>query len=1151
LLWAQPEKPAPALSGEEQQLAKHVKELNAEGERLYDEGKFIEAIKVFRRALDFGHRLYPKDRFPNGHNELATSINNLAEAHEAAGDYANAEPLFQEALAMRRFLFPKDRFPIGHPDLAGSIDNLASLYHSAGKLAIAAPLYQEALAMRRVLFPKERYPNGHPDLATSINNLGYLHKSAGKYAKAEPLYLEALAMRRDLFPRERYPNGHPAVALSINNLAVLYKAAGEYAKAEPLYQEALALRRIQFSKASYPNGHPDLALSINNLAVLYRTAGEYAKAESLYQEALAMRRLLFPKKDYPNGHPELASSIDNLAALYRMVGEHAKAELLSLEALAMRRLLFPKDRYPNGHPDLAFSVNNLASLYESAGEYARAEPLYLEALSMRRVLFPKELHPNGHPELAGSINNLAGLYKSTGEYGKAEPLFQEALAMYRFFFPKERYPNGHSSLATSINNLGSLHYAARQYAKAEPLYQEALAMCRHLFPKERYPNGHPDLAQSINNLATLYLCTGDYAKAEPLSQEALSMRRVLFPKERYPSGHPHLAHSILNQAGLHAMAGDYARAEPLYQEALRMDRLWADAFLSSAAEAEAMNFLASQPITRDAFLSTTRRLPTHPGHYAAVWSGRAPLLRLLERRRLDLAAARDPAAAGLAIRLAGARLRLSRALLARTGTATADLARLTADKEDLEKQLATLRGLSPRPRLDELSLETLAAALGNRAAFIDLVSYTDIEQDPLMPGIAGEHRTPRYVAFVVAAGRAAARVELGEAGPIERAWTNWREAIVAGRADRIEAATLARLIWEPLREHLPSGCKSVWLCPDGALCQVPWAALPGKDKDTVLLEQYALAVVPHGPYLAAALRGEVPAGSAQKGVLVVGGVDYDGAPVELHDDAVASLHGPAIARERFGISSLPGTLAESRRIRAEASVTLKVEAVVLNGCGAGVASVLAELPKARYAHLATHGFFADASVRSVLQVDEKHFLRAGTERAGAGARNPLVLSGLVLAGANRADAADRGILTAEGIVGLNLEGMELAVLSACETGLGEVAGGEGVLGLVRAFHVAGTRNVVASLWRVEDASTSALMGRFYEKLWAEKKSPLEALREAQLEVYRNPGRIAEWSKREFSATEVALPKLPAATPKAGARARTAQWAAFVLSGVGR
>jgi CHAT domain-containing protein len=140
-----------------------------------------------------------------------------------------------------------------------------------------------------------------------------------------------------------------------------------------------------------------------------------------------------------------------------------------------------------------------------------------------------------------------------------------------------------------------------------------------------------------------------------------------------------------------------------------------------------------------------------------------------------------------------------------------------------------------------------------------------------------------------------------------------------------------------------------------------------------------------------------------------------------------------------------------------------------HGDKANVSTLRADLPSAETAHLATHGFFADPRFRTVFQLDEKLFDRGRMgERIGAAARNPLVLSGLVCAGATVQGTTNRGILTADAIAKLDLRRMNLAVLSACETGLGDVAGGESVCGLPRAFPIAGTRNVVASLWKVED-----------------------------------------------------------------------------------
>ena len=153
-------------------------------------------------------------------------------------------------------------------------------------------------------------------------------------------------------------------------------------------------------------------------------------------------------------------------------------------------------------------------------------------------------------------------------------------------------------------------------------------------------------------------------------------------------------------------------------------------------------------------------------------------------------------------------------------------------------------------------------------------------------------------------------------------------------------------------------------------------------------------------------------------------------------------------------------------------------------------------------------------------------------------------------------APDGGVLTGEGIIGMQLNHLDLAVLSACETGLGDVAGGEGVFGLQRAFHVAGARNVVASLWQVEDASTAALMTLFYRNLWQEKLPPLQALRKAQLYLYRHPEEIPKIAIARGPRLDVIAkapdtpdPKKPESDSKK--RAAVRQWAGFILSGSGR
>jgi CHAT domain-containing protein len=169
--------------------------------------------------------------------------------------------------------------------------------------------------------------------------------------------------------------------------------------------------------------------------------------------------------------------------------------------------------------------------------------------------------------------------------------------------------------------------------------------------------------------------------------------------------------------------------------------------------------------------------------------------------------------------------------------------------------------------------------------------------------------------------------------------------------------------------------------------------------------------------------------------------------------------------------------------------------------------------------------------------------------------SPLVMTGLVLAGANNPKTPGRGVLTGEALIDRDLSGLHLAVLSACETGLGDLGGGEGVFGLQRAFHYAGTKNVVASLWKVNDLATAALMSEFYRQLWEEKQPPIEALRRAQLAVYRaDAQRFGEMAARGLGKRKKELKGLPVLSADAkNARAgnRAALWAAFTLSGLGR
>jgi len=224
----------------------------------------------------------------------------------------------------------------------------------------------------------------------------------------------------------------------------------------------------------------------------------------------------------------------------------------------------------------------------------------------------------------------------------------------------------------------------------------------------------------------------------------------------------------------------------------------------------------------------------------------------------------------------------------------------------------------------------------------------------------------------------------------------------------------------------------------------------------------------------------------------------------------------------------------------------------LEGDRATESTFRAEASRHRFVHLATHGFFAPPQVSSAISRAARNELSDRDVRGW----HPGLLSGVVFAGVNqRPNAKEKqnthdGILTALELGPSDLERVELLVLSACETGLGRSAGGEGLLGIQRAAQDAGARTVVASLWQVDDRITMELMRRFYENLWKKKLSRVEALRQAQLSIRDgDPSRLVARSKPTAPPKgEGKTTRGPGSVRKIVRSVGPGAWAGWVLSG---
>ena len=246
---------------------------------------------------------------------------------------------------------------------------------------------------------------------------------------------------------------------------------------------------------------------------------------------------------------------------------------------------------------------------------------------------------------------------------------------------------------------------------------------------------------------------------------------------------------------------------------------------------------------------------------------------------------------------------------------------------------------------------------------------------------------------------------LGPVEPINRAIDAWRQSLVSGRREPLPA-DLRRRLWEPIEQALPPGTTTVYLCPDDALTRLPWTALPGRKPGTVLLENYALAVVPNGQVLLERLLAAPESAEAEGSLLAVGGVDYQAEPRQTPRfeelASAAMVRSAALDTDQAAWPNLPGTRAEVEMLVALAE---KRPRIVLSTTEASTTRVLQELPHARWAHFATHGFFADKKFRSALQLDEKVFERATCGSSVIAARWPGQPAGAVGPGAGRGEPA--------------------------------------------------------------------------------------------------------------------------------------------------
>ena len=935
---------------------------------------------------------------------------------------------------------------------------------------------------------------------------------------------------------------HPVYAASLSNLAALYSRMGNYPRAEPLTKEALAIRRSALGAK-----HRYCGDSLHNLALLYCNMGDYGRAELLHKEAREIFKSVIGER-----HPTYATSLDGFAAVYLNRRDYARAEPLFKQALTIRKSVLSEH-----HPDYVSSLSNLGMLYTRMGDFARAEPLYKQALELR-----KSVPGEKHPLYADSLNNLGMLYTDMRYYTRAEPLYQNALTIRKSLLGKQ-----HPQYADSLNNLGMLYELTEDYVHAEPLYKQARDIRESVLGTQ-----HPSYASSLNNLARLYQNMGNYVRAEPLYKQARDIRESVLGKQ-----HPSYAFSLNNLAGLYRSMEDYPRADPLYKQAMdiQRDHLDGNATVQSARQ-QRLN--QSKHGFLDSRLSNSISMTSADAVRVATdmwqWKGAVTARQQAYRR-----VAGNPKLSPLFTELQSVTQQLSVASgqipipPAKSASETKRnafrqkreiwekrVAGLSRHREDLEQQIAA--GSEEFRRITEpLTTEAVQSGLPKDAAFIDFLEYQHSSPDPKKKGKTNYEQ--RYLVVVVPHDGPVTLVGLGSSEAISAAITSFRRPLAGQPRSQQEATAAAQklreLLWLPVEKHL-AGINTVIISPDTALGTLPFAALPGKADGSYLIEQYRFASLPMAGMMRSLFDEDQERTQPEKGLLVLGDVNYNANSLVAQAEPKQNSRVAAIRRSapRGGPGkwqSLPGFQQELVTVRDQFKSKFNGGVTTLRKNNATEAEFIKQASRHNNLHLITHGYFADPKFEAIGSSSDNDESRASPTTRTSLARNktvnqylPGLLSGIVLSGANNPPPVDDpkadGILTASEIETLDLNGVNLVVLSACETGLGKSAGGEGLTGLQRAFHIAGVRSCIASLWEVEDKATLEIMSRFYKYYWHDGQSKIDALRNAQLDILRDPS----LTRGDLTRGTISKLKKPTGNTQASERTNPKYWAAFQLSG---
>jgi len=783
--------------------------------------------------------------------------------------------------------------------------------------------------------------------------------------------------------------------------------------------------------------------TIANQGLLYATMGRFSQAEGYTAESLEMR-----KEKFGDNSPAVASSLNNYGVLKYNLARYNEAEKDFDAALTIIKASSLQTAMP-----YAITLNNQAMLYQTIGRYEQADKSIKEAIAVAEKL--QSSKSKNHLKF---MSNQALLYQQMGKYTEAEAIY---LGM------EKRLGKSNPDYASMLNNLAALYMTMGKEDKVEELLKKSASIYKSSFGEE-----NPAYAKAISDQGNFYRYKERYAEADPLLEKALAIREVTLGRN-----HPLYVQSQEDIAVLYWKRKGWDKSFMMYRDVMDKSLDFINKYFPPMSEAEKTKYWdVLSPRFQRFYNFAVEASVENPHVLEALYDYRiatkALLLNSTNKVKQAILASKD-------------------AVLIKDYFTWLDqketLARLYAySKEELKLQKINLDSMERAANTMERKLSDRSTAFSagyaaqkiNFSQIKNLLSETEASVEIIRMQKYDQKfvQDSRYLALVLTKSSEIPKLVVLENG--QQLDTRYAKFYRNAVQQKIDDQYSYDQYWARIEPEL-KGKKLIYISPDGVYNQLNLNTLKKPDADFVV-NRYDLVIVGNSKDIIPLKARK--AKTLKKNAVLLGFPDYGAGE----------------------IAALPGTKVEIDNVSK-----------VLKGSGYQVTQFaqktateanLKSIKGPTLLHIATHGFF--------LQDVESQGGAFGVHLENAN-DNPLLRSGLMLAGASATvsgkrmpnlESNDNGVMTAYEAMNLNLEGTDLVLLSACETGLGDVKAGEGVYGLQRAFLVAGADALIMSLWKVDDAATQQLMSNFYTN-WIKLGNKQKAFKQAQLQLmtkYKEP-----------------------------------------------